>query len=426
MKPANIKPIKRLSGEVDLPGDKSISHRAIMLGAIANGTTTARGLLDCDDCNYTIRAFKDMGVRIDRKNNCTTIYGAGLNGLKAPNNPINLGNSGTSMRMLAGILAGQKFKSVLMGDEGLSKRPMKRIVDPLAMMGVDIKSGPEGLPPISINGGGVNPVYYKMPVNSAQVKGAVLFAGLYANGETTVEEKAVSRDHTERMMKYFGADIRVSGLKVSLKGALELSAKDIDIPGDISSASFFAAGAILLNGSKVRMNKVSINPTRAGILNILSRMGARVRVLDEVGAFEPYGDIEVESGPIKGVDIDENEIPRIIDELPIIFVLASLAKGKTVIRGAEELRVKETDRIKSMKENLEKMGGRISVENGIITIEGVGRLKGASLKSYGDHRTVMAMVIAALTADGESSIDDVECVNKSMPGFFKSLEAIKC
>ena len=426
MKPLQIKPVKRLSGEIILPGDKSISHRAIMLGAIAEGKTLARGVLDCDDCNYTIRAFRDMGVGIDQSGYETTIYGVGLRGLKRPPGPINIGNSGTSMRILAGVLAGQGFDATLTGDEGLSKRPMARIVDPLMMMGVDIKARPDGLPPIRINGGAVKPIDYKMPIPSAQIKSAILFAGLYAPGRTIVEESAKSRDHTERMMKHFGAKLKVDALKVILDGPSELSGKEIDIPGDISSASFFIAAAILLHNSKIRINKVSINPTRAGIINILLRMGVRLKIVNTVDAFEPYGDIEAESAPLRGITIDREDIPGIIDELPIIFVLASLAKGRTVINGVEELKFKETDRIASMKENLEKMGGKISVEKDTITIEGVERLKGASLESFGDHRTVMAMAIAALTAEGASSIDDAGCVDKSLPEFFKILETIKC
>lgn len=426
MRPENISPAERILGELALPGDKSISHRAIMCGAIAEGKTVAAGILDCDDCNYTIRAFKDMGVRFDRYGRYTTIYGAGLKGLKKPDKPINAGNSGTSMRVLAGILAGQDFKATLIGDEALSKRPMKRIIGPLAMMGVDITASPGGFPPIRISGGTVKPIYYKLPVSSAQVKSAVLFAGLYAPGRTTVEEDVKSRDHTERMMRYFGADVEVDGLRVSVNGLPDMTGKELEVPGDISSASFFLACAILLNNSKIRINKVSVNPTRTGILDVLSRMGARFRVLNTVDDFEPHGDIEAESGPLRGITINENDIPGIIDELPIIFVLASLAKGRTVIKGAEELRVKETDRIVSMKENLENMGGKVSVGKDRIVIDGVKKLKGAKIKSYGDHRTCMSMTIAALAAEGESSIDDVECVSKSFPGFFKLLDTIKC
>ncbi|MBN2452780.1 MAG: 3-phosphoshikimate 1-carboxyvinyltransferase [Candidatus Omnitrophica bacterium] len=425
MKPKKLLPAKMLSGEITLPGDKSISHRAIMLGAIARGKTSVRGLLDCDDCRYTARAFKDMGLRVARKGGITVIEGAGLRGLKRPRAPINVGNSGTSMRLLAGILAGQGFGAVLTGNEGLLRRPMKRIVDPLAMMGVNIAAGPDGLPPIKINGAAMKAISYKMPVSSAQVKSAILFAGLYASGTTTVNEKVKSRDHTERMMKYFGADVRTNGLAVSVSGGRELAGREIEIPGDISSASFFIAGAVLLAGSKINIRKVSINPTRVGILNILSAMGARVKIVNKVDAFEPYADIEVESGPINGVEIGQRDIPGIIDELPVIFVLASLAKGRTVIKGAEELRVKETDRIDSMMYNLGRMGANISVDRGTIVIDGVERLRGAELKSYGDHRTVMSMAIAALTASGASSIDDVECVSKSLPEFFELLSKLR-
>lgn len=421
----DIRPANRLSGEISVPGDKSISHRAIMCGAIAAGKTVAYGILDCDDCDCTIRAFKDMGVRIERTGSHTTIYSAGLKGLADPGKAINTGNSGTSMRVLSGILAGQDFEVTLTGEEGLSKRPMKRIIEPLTLMGSVINSAPGGFPPIRIIPGKIKAIDYTLGVPSAQVKSAILFAGLYASGRTTVEEKIKSRDHTERMLKYFGADVQVDGLRVSVNGPAEMSAREFEIPGDISSASFLIAGTILLNNSKICIKRVSVNSTRAGILNIMARMGARCGVINRVEGFEPYGDIEAESGPINGIDINENEIPGIIDELPIIFVLASLAKGRTVITGAGELRVKETDRIASMKENLEKMGGRISVDHDRIVIDGVEKLKGARLKSYGDHRTCMSMAIAALCAEGTSSIDDVECVNKSFPEFFKILDGVK-
>ncbi|MBU0604856.1 MAG: 3-phosphoshikimate 1-carboxyvinyltransferase [Candidatus Omnitrophica bacterium] len=425
MRSMDIIPAKRLSGEINVPGDKSISHRAIMCGAIADGKTVVSGILDCDDCDYTLRAFKDMGVRIERAENRTTIYGAGPKGLADPGKPINTGNSGTSMRVLSGILAGQDFEATLTGEEGLSKRPMKRIIDPLMLMGSVISSAPGGFPPIRISPGKIKAIDYTLPVPSAQVKSAILFAGLYASGRTTVEEKIRSRDHTERMLKYFGADVKVDGLRVSINGPAKMSARDFGVPGDISSASFLAAGAVLLNNSKIRISRVSVNPTRTGILNIMSRMGARCGAINRVEGFEPYGDIEAESGPITGIDINENEIPGIIDELPIIFVLASLAKGRTVITGADELRVKETDRIASMKQNLDKMGAKMSIDRNRIVIDGVEKLKGARLKSYGDHRTCMSMAMAALCAEGASSIDDVECVNKSFPGFFKLLETIR-
>ncbi len=420
-----INPARKISGEITLPGDKSISHRAVMIGAISKGRTVVKDIPDSDDCEYTIRAFRDMGIDIKKDGDYTTIEGKGLKGLKKPKGNLNVGNSGTSMRLLAGILAGQDFSATMEADESLSGRPMKRITEPLGMMGVDIKSAAGGYPPLEIKGGTVKPISYILPIPSAQIKSAILFAGLYADGVTSVEERFKSRDHTERMLKYFGAKLKSGGLKVWVEGARELQAKQFEIPGDISSAAFFIAGAVLLDGSKIKIENMGINPTRTGILDILKKMGANVKVAERKYLFEPVGDIEVESGAIHGVVIEENEIPAIIDELPVIFVLASLAKGKTVIKGAGELRVKETDRIRSMKENLERMGAAFSVTDDRITIDGVNSLKGADIKSYGDHRTCMAMAIAALTAKDTSEIDDTACVAKSFPGFFKLIEELK-
>ena len=417
---------KRLIGQISLPGDKSISHRAVMIGAISRNMTRVKNLLDCDDCNYTIKAFKDMGISIKRSKDETIIAGNGLRGLKKPASAISVGNSGTTMRVLSGILAGQTFTTSLEGDTSLSNRPMMRIVEPLQAMGVDIEASTGGLPPLKITGGAVNPIDYRMPIPSAQVKSAVLFAGLYADGVTTIEEAFKSRDHTERMLKYFGADVKTKGLKLSIAGIKEMDGKSFEIPGDISSASFFMAGATLVPDSNIRINGVSINPTRAGIIKIMTRMGAKINILNKKDTFEPVGDIEVLSARTKGVVIEESDIPNIIDELPIIFVIASLSKGKTVIKGAQELRLKETDRIKSMKENLIKMGGRVEVLKDEIIIEGVEKLKSSrTLRSYGDHRTCMSMAIASLVAGGESEIDDARCVSKSFPGFFEALESLK-
>ena len=426
MKPIDIKPADKLTGRIILPGDKSISHRAVMIGAISKGRTVAKDILDCDDCNYTISAFKNMGVEIKKEGAYTTIEGKGLKGLKKPYNNLNVGNSGTTMRLLSGILAGQDFSATLEGDASLSARPMKRIIEPLSMMGARINSARDGHPPLIIEGGKVKNIDYKLPIPSAQIKSAILLAGLYGDGITTIEEEFKSRDHTERMLKYFGAKIKAGGAKVSVEGGNELEAKTFEIPGDISSASFFMAGAILLEGSKIRIEKIGINPTRAGILDVLTRMGAKVSISNKKDAFEPVGDIEVASGPTHGITIDEAAIPGIIDELPIIFVLASFSSGRTVIKGAQELRVKETDRIRSMKENLERMGASIALSAGEIIIEGAGRgLVGSSFKSYGDHRTCMSMAIAALAAKGSSKIDDAECVAKSFPEFFEVLEGLK-
>lgn len=420
-----IKPIKKLFGEITIPGDKSISHRAIMIGAVAQGQTKVKGLLECDDCNYTMRAFKEMGIPIAKKGGIVIIEGKGLDGLSKPKAPIHVGNSGTTMRLLAGILAGQDFEVTLVGDESLSNRPMRRIAEPLSLMGASIRARDGEYPPITVKGGSLNPIDYKMPIPSAQVKSAILLAALYAKGVTKLEEEFKSRDHTERMLKHFGSKIKVEGLKVFLEGAKELKGKALEIPGDISSASFFIIGATLLEGSKIIIKRVGINPTRAGILNLLSKMGARIKVLNKKDLFEPVADLEVEYSKTNGVTIEEEAIPGIIDELPIIFVLAALSKGRTKILGARELRVKETDRISSMEGNLRKMGARIGLAGDEIVIDGVGGLEGASLKSYGDHRTCMAMAIAALAAKGESAIDDIGCVNKSYPGFFHMLERLK-
>lgn len=420
-----IGPAKGITGNIVLPGDKSISHRAVMMGAIAKGSTVVKGLLDCDDCNRTIDAFRAMGIDIHNKLGHTTIEGKGLRGLKRPDKNINVGESGTTMRLLAGILSGQDFSVVLEADKALCLRPMKRIVEPLKLMGVDIRAAPGERAPLLIEGGSVSPIEYKLPVPSAQIKSAILFAGLYARGVTTVEEVFRSRDHTERMLKYFGANINVNGLKVSIKGGKELEARSFEIPGDISSASFFMAAAILLKGSRLSIQNVNINPTRAGVVDILKKMGARITVIERKEMFEPAGDIVVESGPTSGISIEEGDIPAIIDELPVIFALASLSKGRTVIKGAGELKVKETDRIKSMKDNLGRMGASISVEGGDIIIDGKPSLKGASFDSYGDHRTCMAMAVAALAADSPSEIEGAECVSKSFPEFFKVLESLR-
>jgi len=416
-----ISPVKKISGEVTVPGDKSISHRAVMIGSIARGTTRVKGMAESDDCNYTVNAFRAMGVNIRSEGDTTIIEGKGLKGLSKPSGDIYVGNSGTTMRVLSGILAGQDFEVTLTGDEGIQKRPMRRIVEPLSRMGVDIEASKKDYPPLRIKGGMVRPITYKTPMPSAQVKSAVLFAGLYANGVTKVIEKFKSRDHTERMLSFFGADIKRGKTSASIKGAKELSAKSFEVPLDISSASFFIVAAIILKGSKIKIKNVSINPTRAGILKVLKRMGAKVKVINKKNNFEPTGDIVAEYSKTRGITINKSMIPSIIDELPIIFVLAALAKGKTIIKGSEELKVKETDRISSMEYNLRKMGAVFKIKSDRIVIEGVNKLSGARLNSFLDHRTCMSMAVAALSADRESVIEDAESVSKSFPGFFDTL-----
>lgn len=416
-----IKPTKKISGEIAVPGDKSISHRAVMIGSIARGMTKVKGLAESDDCNYTINAFKTMGINIRKEGGVTVIEGKGLKGLTRPTSAINVGNSGTTMRMLPGILAGQNFQTTLTGDEGIQKRPMKRIVEPLSSMGIDIKARNDEYPPLDIKGGIVKPITYNMPIPSAQVKSAILFAGLYAEGVTNIIERFKSRDHTERMLKYFGSRLKVKGLRVSVEGKQELIGKSLEIPADISSASFFIVAAIILKGSKIKIKNVSINETRAGILKVLKKMGAKVKVINKRNSFEPVGDIIAEYSKTRGITIDKAMIPSIIDELPIIFVLTVLSKGKTIIKGAKELRVKETDRISSMEDNLKNMGASFNVDGDNIIIEGVDKLKGGRLNSFGDHRTCMSMAVAALAADGESIIKGAESVSKSFPRFFETL-----
>jgi len=418
-----IMPAKKITGELTVPGDKSIAHRALMIGALARGSSRIKGLPESDDCNYTAKAFRDMGINIIEKDGVTTVEGCGLHGLKDPRHPLYVGNSGTTMRLLAGILAGQDFKSTLTGDAGISARPMRRIVEPLSMMGVKISAARGGeYPPLTIAGGEVRPITYKSKIASAQIKSAVLFAGLYSKGITKVIEPVRSRDHTERMLKYFGAKVRISGKSVSIKGGSELKARALEIPGDISSASFFMAAAALLKDSNLKIRNVSINPTRTGILKVLSRMGSDVRIINKkIGAPEPSADIIVKYSRTRGITITKDMVPSIIDELPVIFVLASLSRGVTVIEGVQELRVKETDRITSMQKGLKAMGADLKVEGDNIVIDGRKSLKGAMLQSSGDHRTCMALSVAALTAEGYSEIEGAESVSKSFPAFFATL-----
>ena len=419
-----IEPKAHINGDIKLEGDKSISHRAIMIGAIAKGETRVENVLDCDDCNFTKDAFSRMGIKIGASAGATIIKGKGLGGLKRPDNPLYLGSSGTSMRLLAGILAGQRFDVLLTGDAGLLKRPMRRIIEPLKSMGINIRAEDNEHPPIFIKGGRPLAIRYSMPIPSAQVKSAILFAGLYANGVTTVKERSQSRDHTERMLKFFGADIDVEGNTISVKGGRELTGRAFSIPADISSAAFFIVGAAMLRGSRITIRKVTINPTRAGVVLILKKMGVKIRITNKHDLFEPVGDIAVEASRTRGVTISSRLVPSIIDEIPIIAVLAAVSKGRTVINGIGELRVKETDRVESIISNLKRMGSDIRVEGDTMVIKGVERLKGAGLKSFGDHRTAMAMTIAAIAAEGQSVLDDDVCVSKSFPRFFETLNTL--
>ncbi|WP_218843234.1 3-phosphoshikimate 1-carboxyvinyltransferase [Sporosarcina sp. JAI121] len=418
------KPI--LTGDVAVPGDKSISHRAVMLGSIAEGETKITGFLDGEDCLRTIDIFRQLGVSIEREGTNVTVDSPGLQGWQLPSGDLYAGNSGTTARLMLGILAGSNIESVLTGDESLSKRPMNRVTLPLSTMGASIAGGPDGnLLPLTIAGGHLTAIDYKMPVASAQVKSAILFAGLNAEGTTTISEKTVSRDHTERMLMQFGASIQVDGFKVSVKGGNVLHGTEVIVPGDISSAAFFMSAAAMIKGSSVTFKNVGLNPTRTGILDVLRNMGARVEILEEKnGVGEPFGTVKVSYGELRATEISGELIPRLIDELPIIALLATQAEGTTVIKDAEELRVKETDRIAAVTSELKKIGADIEATDDGMIIHGPTALTGGTLTSYGDHRVGMMAAIAALIASEPIQIEDPECIAISYPGFFEDLDKL--
>lgn len=420
-------PIRTLKGEIELPGDKSISHRAVMIGSIASGPTLIKNFLAGEDVLRTIEAFRAMGIEIKERGDGTlSIDGKGPRGLLQPEQAIYLGNSGTSMRLILGILAGQPFRCELTGDESLSRRPMRRVTQPLRDMGAKVSGTDDAnFAPLLIEGGRLSPIDYKCPIASAQVKSAILLAGLYASGQTTITEPAKSRDHTERMLQFFGADLSVRDLTVSIKGPVRLSGRVVEVPGDISSASFFLVAGATVKGSKVTCRSVGLNPTRAGILDVLTQMGAKLEVIrEDTEAFEPKGDLRVEGGALKGVRIGPDMVPRVIDELPIIMVAAALADGKTIIEGARELRVKEADRISSMAYNLKELGVEVKETEDGMVIHGQRFLRGARLKSFGDHRTAMSMVIAGLLARNKTTIEDTDCITTSFPGFMETLKRL--
>jgi 3-phosphoshikimate 1-carboxyvinyltransferase len=407
-----------LAGSVRVPGDKSISHRSVILGSIAAGTTEVSGFLEGEDALNTVAAFREMGVTIvGPELGRLKIFGVGKYGLKAPRRPLYMGNSGTAMRLLAGLLSAQPFDSVLTGDESLSKRPMKRVSDPLGQMGARISTRQNGTPPLEIAGASLHGIRYAMPMASAQVKSALLLAGIYAKGETEVVEPAVCRDHTERMLQGFGVSLRRNGSSVQLSGDSELQGQTIDVPGDISSAAFFLVGASIAEGSDLTLEHVGVNPTRTGIVELLSMMGADISLDNprEVGG-EPVADIRVRSARLKGIDIPAEQIPLAIDEFPVLFIAAACAEGDTVLRGAEELRVKESDRIAAMAAGLQTLGVSHEVFPDGIRISG-GEFGGGEIDSLGDHRIAMAFSIASLRASAPIAIRHCNNVATSFPGF---------
>lgn len=408
-----------LRGEIRVPGDKSISHRAIIFGAIANGVTGITGFLEGEDSLHTLQAFRDMGVPVmGPEDGQLRIYGVGSTGLRASGRPIYLGNSGTAMRLLSGLLAAQPFDSELQGDASLSRRPMNRVAEPLRRMGAEIETAEGGTPPLRIHGRPLRGIDYEMPVASAQVKSCLMLAGLYADGETRITEPAPCRDHTERMLQGFGYAVDRSGQgQARLRGGGELSACHIDVPADVSSAAFFLVAASITPGSVVKLLHVGVNPTRTGIINLLRAMGGDIRLSNEkeVGG-EPVADIEVRHAPLKGIEVPAGQIPLAIDEFPVLFVAAACAEGETSLSGAEELRVKETDRIQAMADGLTAMGADVQTRPDGLSIRG-GALRGADVDSLGDHRIAMSFAVAALRADGPVRIRDCANVSTSFPGF---------
>ncbi|GLK88922.1 3-phosphoshikimate 1-carboxyvinyltransferase [Pseudomonas turukhanskensis] len=413
------KPGGRLSGRIRVPGDKSISHRSIMLGSLAEGTTEVEGFLEGEDALATLQAFRDMGVVIEGPHHGrVTIHGVGLHGLKAPPGPIYLGNSGTSMRLLAGLLAAQPFDVTLTGDASLSKRPMNRVAKPLREMGALIDTAAEGRPPMTIHGGRrLGGMAYEMPMASAQVKSCLLLAGLYAAGSTTVIEPAPTRDHTERMLRGFGYPVTVDGNKVTVESGHKLTAAHIEVPADISSAAFFLVAGSIAEDSELVLEHVGVNPTRTGVIDILRLMGADITLENqrEVGG-EPVADLRVRSAKLKGIDIPEDLVPLAIDEFPVLFVAAAIAEGRTVLRGAEELRVKESDRIQVMADGLLALGAKVEPTPDGIIIDG-GTLGGGDVHSHGDHRIAMSFSVASLRATAPIRIHDCANVATSFPNF---------
>lgn len=411
-----IQKIKKAVGQIKVPGDKSISHRAVMLGSLASGVTEISGFLKGADCLSTIDCFRKMGIDIDINGENVTVHGNGLRGLKKPDEMLYTGNSGTTTRLLCGILAGQNFDTSITGDASIQKRPMGRVVKPLSMMGAKIENE---YCPLYITGTKLHGIDYKMPVASAQVKTAIILAGLYADGETVIHEIEKSRDHTELMLSAMGADLTVDNLDITVKPTNDLTAVNVDVPGDISSAAFFLVLGAIMPNSQMTVTNVGINPTRTGIIDVLKDMDADITLENvHTSAGETVADITVRSSSLKGTTVGGDIIPRLIDELPIIAVAAVFADGQTVIKDAQELKVKETNRIRAVVDEFNKCGIDITETDDGMIINGDKSIHGADFKTYGDHRMAMSLTVLAQLADGESTLDDSDCACVSYPTFF--------
>ena len=423
-----VPPSRAFTGEVRVPGDKSVSHRAVMLGSIANGVTEVTGFLEAEDTRATLRAFRNLGITVASDDaGSLLIRGAGLHGLRRPAGPLYLGNSGTGLRLLAGLLAGQSFDSTLVGDESLSRRPMRRIAEPLARMGARVETAPGGTPPLTVRGGQrLAGIEHRLEVASAQVKSCLLLAGLYARGRTRIEENAPSRDHTERMLAGFGYEVERSRDGVALAGGGELTGQTVSVPRDLSSAAFFLVGACIAPRGRVRLPGVGVNPTRDGVLRILERMGASVSLenrRDSGG--EPVADLVAGESRLKGIEIDGDLVALGIDEIPVLLLAAARAEGVTVVSGAAELRVKESDRLAAMEEGLRRLGVSVEARPDGLVVHGSGEpFRAARVASHGDHRIAMTFALAALAADGPIEIEDCENVATSFPGFTTEARAV--
>ena len=428
-----IVPARSLSGALSVPGDKSISHRLAILAALAEGPSEIAHYSTADDCARTLDCLRRLGVRIDRQQDIVRIVGAGLDGLSRSRRKLDAGNSGTTMRLLAGVLAGQNFPSTITGDDSLRQRPMRRVIEPLAKMGARIRAREDQYAPLEISGGPLSPIEFIAPRPSAQVKSAVLLAGIFATGDTSVVETVRTRDHTEIALAEFGAAITRNGKFVRITGRPRLSGRQLSVPGDLSSAVFFLAAALVLPGSELLIGGVGLNPTRAAVLDFLAQMGAPLRILNvEMRHGELVGDISIRHAPVEGGTIAGSRVAEMIDELPMLAALGPYTERGIEIRGAAELRVKESDRIAALAENLRRMGARVQEFPDGLRVEGRGsagagaatRLRGAEIDPHGDHRIAMACAVAALGADGESVLRDAGCVAVSFPEFFPTLEAV--
>jgi 3-phosphoshikimate 1-carboxyvinyltransferase len=415
--------VQKLQGQINIPGDKSISHRSVMFGAIANGTTTVTNFLKGEDCLSTIRCFRELGVKIEEKGDTLVIEGKGWNNIKEPTHVLDVGNSGTTIRLMLGLLSGRPIHTTFIGDESIGKRPMKRVVVPLREMGAIIDGRQHGdFTPLSLRGGGLRPISYQLPIASAQVKSSLILAALQANGTTTIIEPAQTRDHTERMIRQFGGQVETEDLRITVSGPQTLKGTQVNVPGDISSAAFFlVAGAIIPEGN-IRLKNVGLNPSRIGIIEVLNKMGAKMSILpDKDQSFEPVGDIIIEPSLLNGTVIEGDVIPRLIDEVPVIALLATQANGKTIIKDAEELKVKETNRIDTVVNELLKLGADITATDDGMIVNGPTKLHGGHVSSHGDHRIGMMLAIASLICNGEVVLEDADAISVSYPNFFTDL-----